>query len=71
MKILLIGGTGNISTECAALLHERGHQILVVSRGRSVVPSGYQVIRADRKDEAGFRGALQGIRPDVVVGSGW
>ena len=29
MRILFIGGTGNISTDCAALLHERGHEIVV------------------------------------------
>jgi hypothetical protein len=26
MKILFIGGTGNISSDCAALLHRRGHE---------------------------------------------
>ena len=67
MKILFIGGTGNISTECAALLQERGHQILVVSRGRTLVPAAYQAIRADRQDEAGLRAALQGSQPEVVI----
>ena len=67
MKILLIGGTGNISAECAALLHQRGHEILVVSRGQSVVPPQYRTIRADRKDLAAMRAALQGLRPDVAI----
>ena len=40
MRILFIGGTGNISAECAALLHQRGHEILILSRGRSAVPGG-------------------------------
>ncbi len=66
-KILFIGGTGNISTECAALLHQRGHEILVLSRGRSAVPSGYRAIQADRKDLAGMRAALKHVRPDVVI----
>ena len=60
MKILFLGGTGNISTECAALLHQRGHEILVLSRGRNAVPPGYQAIVADRKDPAAMRAALQG-----------
>lgn len=67
MKVLFIGGTGNISTDCAALLHQRGHEVLVVSRGRSVVPREYRLVQADRKDLAGMRAALKSIRVDVVI----
>jgi nucleoside-diphosphate-sugar epimerase len=67
MKILFIGGTGNISTECAALLHERGHKIHVLSRGRGAVPPQYKALVADRKDPAAMRSALKGLRPDVVI----
>jgi nucleoside-diphosphate-sugar epimerase len=67
MKILFVGGTGNISTECTALLHERGHEILVVTRGRSAVPPGYQAIVADRKDAMAIRAALNGVQPEVVI----
>jgi nucleoside-diphosphate-sugar epimerase len=67
MKILFLGGTGNISAECAALLHERGHEILVVTRGRNAVPAHYQAIVADRTDAAAMRAALQGVRPEVVI----
>lgn len=66
-KILFIGGTGNISAECAALLHQHGHEILVLSRGRNTVPPGYRPIQADRKDLAAMRAALKGARPDVVL----
>jgi nucleoside-diphosphate-sugar epimerase len=67
MKILFIGGTGNISAECAARLHARGNEILVVTRGRSAVPPEYRALRADRKDTAAMRQALRGIEPDVVI----
>src|SRR5207245_7935675 len=67
MRILFIGGTGNISADCAALLHERGHQILVLSRGLTAVPPQYQAIRADRKDVSAMRAALKGAQPDVVI----
>jgi len=67
MKILFIGGTGNISAECAALLHQRGHEVIVLSRGRSAVPRGYRAILADRKDGAAMRDALKGVEPDVVL----
>ncbi len=67
MKILFLGGTGNISAECAAWLHGRGHEILAVSRGRAAVPPAYRPLRADRKDPAALRAALTGVRPDVVI----
>ena len=63
MKVLFIGGTGNISADCAALLHQRGHEIIVVTRGRSSVPAGYRAVIADRRDRA----ALAGIAADVVI----
>jgi len=67
LTILFIGGTGNISTECAALLHDRGHRIQILSRGRLGVPALYQPIVADRKDATAMRTALQGAQPDVVI----
>lgn len=67
MKILFIGGTGNISAECAALLHQRGHEIIVVSRGRSTVPPEYRSVIAERKDLAALRAALGGEPLDVVI----
>src|SRR5512135_819974 len=67
MKILFIGGTGNISTDCAALLHGRGHEILVLTRGRTAVPSRYRPIVADRQDAVAMQAALAGVSPDVVI----
>jgi nucleoside-diphosphate-sugar epimerase len=67
MRILFIGGTGNISADCAELLNQKGHEIVVVSRGRNAVPSQYRGIVADRKDLASMQNALQGAKPDVVV----
>jgi len=67
MNILFIGGTGNISTDCAALLHERGHQIGVVTRGNAAVPVGYRSFTADRRNLDALRGALDGVTFDVVI----
>ena len=67
MRILFIGGTGNISSECAEALYERGHEILVLSRGRGVVPAQYLALSADRKDAAAMRDALRGHKPEVVL----
>ena len=67
LTVLFIGGTGNISTECAALLYQRGHRIQVLSRGRLGVPTEYRPIVADRKRAEAMRTALKGARPDVVI----
>lgn len=67
MKILFIGGTGNISTSCAALLRQQGHEILVLSRGRGAVPGEYRAVQADRKDPQAMRAALRGLEPEVVI----
>lgn len=67
MKILFIGGTGNISTDCAAWLHDQGHAISVVSRGQRSVPSAYQALVADRHDRGSLRDALKAAKPEVVL----
>jgi nucleoside-diphosphate-sugar epimerase len=67
MQILFIGGTGNISAECAALMHERGHDITVLSRGRDPLPPQYRALRADRKDPAAMRSALADAKAEVVI----
>ena len=55
MRILFIGGTGNIAGECAELFHRQGHDIYVVSRGRRAVPPEFRTIQADRKDIPAMR----------------
>jgi nucleoside-diphosphate-sugar epimerase len=67
MRILFIGGTGNISADCAALLHQRGHEIVVLTRGRSKVPAQYRAVVAERKDPASMQRALQGAQPEIVL----
>ena len=67
MNILFIGGTGNISTDCAALLRERGHQIGVVTRGNAPVPAGYRSFKADRGNRDALRDVLAGETFDVVI----
>jgi nucleoside-diphosphate-sugar epimerase len=67
VKILFIGGTGNISADCAALLHQRGHEILVLSRGRTAVPPEFHAVQADRKDPEAMTSALGRLRPEVVI----
>lgn len=67
MKVLFLGGTGNISAECAALLHQRGHEVMVLSRGRAAVPPEYRALQADRKDAEAMRQVLRAAQPDAVI----
>ena len=67
MNILFIGGTGNISTDCAALLHRRGHDISVLTRGTAPIPAEYSACRADRHDRAAVEAALAQKKIDVVL----
>jgi nucleoside-diphosphate-sugar epimerase len=67
MKILFIGGTGNISADCAALLKRQGHSIGVLTRGNHSIPAEYASLRADRKKPAELRSAIEAFQPEVVI----
>jgi len=68
MKVLFIGGTGNISTEVSRLAVARGMDLVLLNRGqRPVDIPGARTITADitRPDEV--RAALKGEHFDSVV----
>jgi nucleoside-diphosphate-sugar epimerase len=69
LRILFIGGTGNISTAATRLLAESGADLAVLNRGQSEValPEGVRRIRADIRDRAAVSDALEGEEFDVVV----
>lgn len=67
MNLLLIGGTGNLSSECASALLEAGHEITVLTRGRTAVPKEYRAVVADRKNPDSLRAAVHQTKPEVVI----
>lgn len=71
MKILIIGGTGLISSACSDLAVARGHELFIVNRSTSAhysVPEGATVLQADiYKDEARIGSLLADHRFDAVV----
>ena len=69
MKVLFIGGTGIISSACAALAVERGMELYLLTRGQSdrPMPEGAQALRADINDSTGVRKALGDLHFDAVV----
>jgi nucleoside-diphosphate-sugar epimerase len=69
LRVLFIGGTGNISTAATRLLAESGVDIAVLNRGQSDVPlpEGVRRLRADIRDGLAVSAALRGEEFDVVV----
>jgi nucleoside-diphosphate-sugar epimerase len=70
MKILFIGGTGIISSACAQLAIERGHELYLLNRGQTTkrpVPQGAQVLHGDIRDRESARAALGDHKFDAVV----
>lgn len=68
MKVLLIGGTGTISTAITKQLVTMGHEVWLMNRGNrmDVVPDGVQVIVSDINDEAATKEKLGDMKFDVV-----
>lgn len=64
MRILIVGGTGLISSELATLALGDGHDVTLVNRGTSALGTapGAHVIHADATDAEALRSALRGPR---------
>ncbi len=71
MKILFIGGTGVISSACAPLALDRGHEVHLMIRGttshvRPPAP-GARILHADARNARQAQAALEGEQYDAVV----
>ncbi|HXK12435.1 MAG TPA: NAD-dependent epimerase/dehydratase family protein [Vicinamibacteria bacterium] len=66
MRVLFLGGTGNISTACVALAVARGHQVGILTRGRRPAPPEVEPLLGERDDPAALARAAAG-RWDAVV----
>lgn len=67
MKILVLGGTGNLSSDCVALMQKRGHDVTLVTRGRHPIPAGFKSIIADRNEPGALASAVASETYDVVA----
>jgi len=69
MRVLFVGGTGIISSACAALAIERGIELWFLNRGASSrpAPAGVRHLRADARDLDAARAALGTLTFDAVV----
>ncbi len=68
MRVLFLGGTGNISTACVELALARGHRVSVLTRGQRPSPFGpaVEVLVGDRDSASSLAAAAEG-RWDAVV----
>ncbi|WP_341938103.1 NAD-dependent epimerase/dehydratase family protein [Marinimicrobium sp. C2-29] len=69
MKVLLIGGTGQISTAVSRLLVDQGVDLWLLNRGNRVecVPDGAKVVQGDINNRADIEALLEDEYFDVVV----
>ena len=68
MRVLFLGGTGNISTACVEQAVARGHEVGILTRGQRPSPFGprVEVLHGNRDDAASLGRAAEG-RWDAVV----
>lgn len=69
MKLLLIGGSGQLSGRLAQMALEQGHDVWTVTRGVRPLPDGVHSLVADREDADALHNALtaEDIRWDALL----
>ena len=73
LRVLVLGGTGVISSAVVRRAVEVGHEVTVLNRGRSQAealhapPEGVRTLQADVRDAAAVREAVGGEEFDVVA----
>ena len=69
MKILLIGGTGNISSSITKRCLEQGHEVFLLNRGnnRELEKYGAKYIICDANDTDEMKEKVGGVHFDVVA----
>ena len=69
MRVVVVGGTGNISTGVVKALLQFGHDVTVFSRGQrpSRLPPGVRYLTGDRQDRSAFERLMQAERFDAAI----
>lgn len=69
MKVLFIGGTGIISSACSQLAFEKGIDLYLLNRGKSIRPihAGVKILKGDIRDKSSIEEMLKNMTFDVVV----
>lgn len=69
MKVLLVGGTGTISSAVTKKLAEQGHELYLLNRGHrvTVLPANVNVLQVDINDERTVSESIADLNFDVVA----
>lgn len=69
MTILIIGGTGVLSSAVVTEALKQGFKVTMINRGRrkKLIPNGVEVIVADKSDKKKIQSALKGRTFDAVM----
>lgn len=67
MNLLIIGGTGVLSSAVAAEALRKGISVTMINRGKRSVPEGVLLIKADKDDHQTIAKALEGRNFDAVM----
>jgi nucleoside-diphosphate-sugar epimerase len=69
MKVLLIGGTGVISTSCSQLCLEKGYDLFLLNRGKSIrtAPEGAKIISGDINNVEAIKKLIEKEQFDSIV----
>ncbi len=67
MKILMIGGTGNISSACTAELLNQGNEVIHITRGITPSPFAVETVICDTEKPGELEKAVEGRTFDTVI----
>lgn len=67
MNILIIGGTGVLSSAVTAEALKQGFAVTMINRGRRVMPAGIELIKADMNDHELIAEKIAGRKFDAVI----
>jgi nucleoside-diphosphate-sugar epimerase len=66
-RVVIVGGTGNISQSITDLLLKKGYDVTLFNRGQSAAPNGVRVICGDRHDRNQFISVMQKEKFDYAI----
>jgi nucleoside-diphosphate-sugar epimerase len=68
LRVVVVGGTGNISTSIVRLLLDKGNEVTCVNRGVTAeAADGVETLRIDRHDEERFESTIQAGAFDAAI----